>query len=133
MTGGAPRLVVNQVQGHSELTSKTRLAMNMQVCGATLLSPYLSWIPAKVQHYQPLLNEMRLVTLGCTSAAATGLLCVLPAQAYAAAHKLACSWTPLTFVVPVGAGGARQLARLRRAVQRLAVSEGAYPHISSEK
>ena len=44
MTGGAPRLVVNQVQGHSELTSKTRLAMNMQVglspcCPLSVLGP----------------------------------------------------------------------------------------------
>ncbi|KAK9837470.1 hypothetical protein WJX81_004829 [Elliptochloris bilobata] len=73
-SGGAPRRVVSQLQGHAELTSKTRLAVNM--------------------------------------------------QAHAAAHKMACSWTPTTFVVPVGAGGARQLARLRRAVQRLAESEG---------
>lgn len=69
---------------------------------------------------------MSLVALGCTAAAATDLLWRSPAQAYAAAHKLAYSWTPLTFVVPVGAGGVRQLARLRRAVQRLAASEGVH-------
>lgn len=76
---------------------------------------------------------MRLVTSGCTSVAATDLMGRYPAQAYAAAHKLACSWTPLTFVVPVGAGGARQLARLRRAVQRLAASEGEYLFYKSLK
>ena len=46
------------------------------------------------------------------------------AQTYAATRKLACTWMPATHVVPVGAAGARQLARLRRAVQRLAESEG---------
>jgi len=49
------------------------------------------------------------------------------AQTYAAARKLACTWMPATHVVPVSAAGARQLARLRRAVQRLAESEGMCP------
>ena len=123
MTGGAPRLVVNQVQGHSELTSKTRLAMNMQVWSPPCCPLFC---PRSKQNCRDtrkaLLQEMLLIAPRCCSRQTPGVC----AQAYAAAHKLACTWTPLTFVVPVGAGGARQLARLRRAVQRLAASEGAY-------
>ena len=81
-------------------------------------------MPDAEKHTCPILP----LTLRLTSSARVCAECCFPgAQAYAAARKLACSWVPATHVVHAGPAGARQLARLRRAVQRAAESDGARP------